>query len=141
MRKILLISSVVFGLISCSTTQNKHEQEFQLHGSWKVSKIGADSVPSKLMMTLNIDTAMSVNGKAACNSFFGKVVQKNDSLFFGAMGSTRMLCQPLLNQWEMKYLTGLSMPLKLVNSGNNRFTLSNDNTSLSLEKNIPTVAK
>lgn len=138
MKRLLLLSSVIFCMLSCSPTENESSEKVELTGAWKLTQIGESVVPADLMMTLNIDSVMNVNGKSACNSFFGKVDYKNDSLFFGKLGSTRMMCDELKNEWETKYLSSLTSPLKIDVSGNGKFTLSNEKSTLSFEKNTVT---
>jgi heat shock protein HslJ len=137
MKNVIKIIALSFLFTACSSTEQKREEKFQLKGAWKVVKIGDEKVPSELMFTLNVDSTLKVNGKSACNSYFGQVTVKNDSLNFGALGTTRMLCEELNNKWEMKYLSSLQNSLKITSSGVDNFSLSNPTTVIEFEKNRP----
>ena len=141
MRNITILIALSFLFTACSSTEEKSKEEFQLQGAWKVVKIGEEKVPLELMFTFNVDSTLKVNGKSACNSYFGQVTEKNDSLTFGALGTTRMLCEELNNKWEMKYLSSLQNSLKITSSGVNKFSLSNLTTVIEFEKNIPMPTK
>jgi heat shock protein HslJ len=135
MKKLFGMLMVVTLLTACSVS-TVEEEDFNLEGSWKVVSLNGEGVPSELMITLNIDSTLSVNGKAACNSYFGNIEVKNDSVTFGRMGATRMMCDELKNRWEMEYHSVLSKPLFIESKEKSAFVLVNAGSRIELKKSL-----
>jgi len=135
MTTILKVIAIVVLFSSCTkNSPTEKNLQLSLEGSWKVVSINSKTVPSDVMITLNIDSTLKVNGKAACNSYFGNITKTTDSLSFGKMGSTRMLCDEEKNKWESAYVIGLTKSLKIQPSGNASFTLTNSTTTINFQK-------
>jgi heat shock protein HslJ len=70
----------------------------KLNAEWHLEYLRSDTTFIKLIdsssvtMTLNTNT-QKVNGKNICNTFFGSVNFSTDTISFGTIGSTRMLCE------------------------------------------------
>lgn len=58
-------------------------------------------------VTLIIEGA-GVNGRAACNSYFGSVAVDGASITIGQLGQTEMACEPAVMDSEFAYLQALS---------------------------------
>jgi len=138
MGKIIKLTALLFLLSACTNPEENTREEFSLQGSWKVLKINDNPVPEDLMITLNIDSTWRVNGKSACNSYFGNIKKEKDSLSFSQLGMTRMLCDEEKNKWENNYTSSLTKRLKITPAGSSSFTLTNEKTTIELKKNSPT---
>ena len=137
MKNIIKISLLIAILSACTNTKNSSTKAFQIEGSWKVVKINNQPVPKELMITLNIDSTMKVNGKAACNSYFSSIKKEGDTISFSPIGMTRMMCDEEKNKWESNYTKALTAPLKLTNTEASSFTLTNTTNIIELKKNSP----
>ena len=135
MKKLLGMVMVAVLLTACSVTEDQ-QAEFSIEGSWKVTSLNGELVPSELMITLNVDSTFSVNGKSACNSYFGNVDIKNDSVTFSRMAVTRMMCDEESNKWERDYHSVLSQPFIIEAKEKSSFTLVNTETRIELKQSL-----
>ncbi len=74
---------------------------------WRLAAINADElpVPENIEITIRL-SAGRVNGKAACNSYFGEysLAPDHQLKFSGNLGATMMACPPPVEEWERRYL-------------------------------------
>lgn len=88
---------------------------------WRIEKLEVDGktleVPKDVEATIVFDQKDSrVHGRC-CNSYFGSFTLKGNVLSFSKMGSTKMLCQGIINDIEMAYHQALSVPQTVAVSG------------------------
>lgn len=81
---------------------------------WRLVKLETNGktlvVPTDVEATIIFNQKDSrVHGRC-CNSYFGMYSLKDNVLTFSKMGSTKMLCQGILNEIEMSYHQILSVP-------------------------------
>jgi len=79
-------------------------------GAWKLTNLAFDEgVPPDIDVTLQVE-GDRIAGRAACNRYTG-AVQASDMpgglALAGPLAVTRMMCRPLLMEWERKYLEAL----------------------------------
>lgn len=112
MKKLLLIALSAIVLIACSG-----EKKSSLIGtSWMLVELNGQPVDRSELTdaeayTLNFEqdsTGVRVFGMGDCNRFFGMptIDEKNESILFGDMGVTRMMCPN--QQREDEYIKALS---------------------------------
>lgn len=81
-----------------------------LAGEWKLLRLGNDeAMPEGIEITLQFQDT-TIAGKAACNRYTGSVAPGDSpgSLSLaGPMAMTRMMCPPLLMEWEQRYAAAL----------------------------------
>ncbi|HET9887414.1 MAG TPA: YbaY family lipoprotein [bacterium] len=75
--------------------------------SWKLQDLQGKRVLNQVEATLSFPEAGLVAGNATCNSFFGTVQVKGQSMKFGPIGSTKMACADSIMDQETKYLQAL----------------------------------
>jgi heat shock protein HslJ len=81
--------------------------EMQLNGTYHINNLNSTDISSfKLNISFN-DSTKQVSGFSGCNRFFGSYSLENNSLKFGNLGSTRMLCENEANQIETELLKAL----------------------------------
>jgi heat shock protein HslJ len=81
-----------------------------LEGEWKLLRFGPDeALPADVEITLQFQDG-AIAGKAACNRYTGGVVpgdMPGTLSLSGPMAMTRMMCPPLLMDWEQRYSAAL----------------------------------
>lgn len=83
--------------------------------NWLVNFVNSDtsetgvvsSNDQQIEQTLAFDADGKFNGNAGCNNFFGSYEVEENTLFFGAIGSTKMACEEEVMQAESTYLAAL----------------------------------
>jgi heat shock protein HslJ len=80
-----------------------------LDGEWRLVRFGADAVPEDVEITAQF-TDGAVAGRAACNRYTGGVTagdMPGALSLSGPMAMTRMMCPPMLMEWEQRYAQAL----------------------------------
>lgn len=73
----------------------------QVQKKWQLESIDGTSISTEINSILAVDAQGQATGKLACNSFFGRLELKDNTLKIDQMGSTRMRCSGAGNQVEM----------------------------------------
>jgi putative lipoprotein len=74
---------------------------------WLAEDIGGRGVIDTAQSTLRIGADGRVNGRGACNSYFGTAKVDGSSVSFGDIGATMMACAPALMDQEHKLFEAL----------------------------------
>ncbi|MDL2231923.1 META domain-containing protein [Porphyromonadaceae bacterium OttesenSCG-928-L07] len=93
MKTLLAIGMALFMFAACASKQNNNVniEDYK----WITETMNGESVDQEegRNMFIQFDkTAGKVNGKAACNRYFGTYELNGNNLKFSQMGSTRMAC-------------------------------------------------
>jgi heat shock protein HslJ len=133
MKKIwILLVMAMLMVASCNEKKNFET----LNGEWKVVTIGDMSVPESVDAFIGFNTAEQVvYGSTGCNYLTGAMPTElnSETLMFGAMGSTRMMCADMAVEDAM--LPALAKVVDFKVNGNNLNLLDVDgNIVISLEK-------
>lgn len=100
----LVLVLVVIMSSACSPTASSTLPD--LNGtSWVAVQIGDLTPPENIQSTLYFDQG-KINGKAACNSFFGEYTIEDGTLAMSGIGSTMMFCAEGMEQ-ETAFLVAL----------------------------------
>lgn len=99
------------------------------YGEWAVVGIGGDPATGTPTLTIS---EQGVGGNGGCNSYFGSVTVDGNSITFGAIGSTRMLC---LGEHVMEQESALFAALRRVV----RFEASETEMTLFDQAGVPVV--
>ena len=94
-------------LITACGNKNKttNDPMESLQGRYEVTALEGTTLEEGIDIWLNFDLEESrVNGKAACNTFFGSFTQEGESIQMGQMGSTMMACPDPLMEYERRFL-------------------------------------
>jgi putative lipoprotein len=75
-------------------------------GRWRAEAIGG--VPAVARSTLTITDAGEVSGSGACNRFHGTAKISGQTIEFGALASTRMMCAPAPSDQETAFFAALA---------------------------------
>lgn len=79
-----------------------------LYGSnWLAEDIAGRGVMDKLQSTLKFQADDRVAGLGGCNRFFGSLSIVADNITIGALGGTRMACEPAIMEQEQRFLETL----------------------------------
>ncbi|MFD2551281.1 META domain-containing protein [Bizionia sediminis] len=103
----LLIINLFF--LACGTNKQTAamSQKDSLTGTYTISNQNNNKLLNQpLSLTFNSATR-TVSGFSGCNRFTGSYTLHNESLTFGALATTRKLCQPELNNIEQQVLKHL----------------------------------
>ena len=71
----------------------------QIQKEWLLVAIDGQAIGPELNSTLNV--AARATGKLGCNTFFGKLILKHNTLKIAPLASTRMICSEIINDVEM----------------------------------------
>lgn len=109
----------------------RHNMDF-LNGAWSITSLNGTPMPAEgsedaATMTINIPD-LQIHGTTGCNIFNGNLFidpDKNNSMQFVNIGTTRMACPP--NSRETEFLLGLEMVETAKATGNDTIAMySND---------------
>lgn len=81
----------------------------------------------------------SVSGATGCNSYFGNVYVGGNSLSFGALATTKMMCFDALAVQEIQYLDLLSKVRSYASDGNHLTLTTSDGRQLVYSPLVPAV--
>jgi heat shock protein HslJ len=115
--QLLVVISVSFSLIACSSTHNAKATNPGASSNALASLIGTEWVLRDLAGTPALDTPQAtlqfpeagrVAGSGSCNRFTGSIEVSGTSLKFGPLASTRMACMNNgVSDQEDRYLKAL----------------------------------
>ncbi len=114
----------VMGLVGCSTGDRTLPSDptaaaGSLVGpTWHLTSIGGQPIFSGTTLTAEFSSEDRVSGTAGCNRYMGSAKAKAGRLSVGALGSTRMACDPegVMAQ-EGRYLAALGAATSYTVSG------------------------
>lgn len=106
MKKLALIIILIALTMACGNKDKGSAKPVEkLDGRYTVSAIEGIALEEGVEIWLNFDPVESrVNGKAACNTFFGSFTQEGESIQLRQMGSTMMACPDPLMEYEGRFL-------------------------------------
>lgn len=77
-------------------------KQFPLKGTeWKLETLNGKSVTLKEGSYITLKFAGSsekINGSCVCNTYFGEYCKTGDTIKFSGIGSTKMMCDDILNE-------------------------------------------
>jgi heat shock protein HslJ len=76
--------------------------------SWTIQSIGPITLPPDAGATLSVEPDGTVSGETGCNRYTGGVSVDGASLTFGPLATTRMACEPALQEQERAVLDALA---------------------------------
>lgn len=83
-------------------------ESMSLEGTeWIVVSIDGTPAADDVQSTISFQTEGNASGSAGCNNYFGSWAVEGDSIAFGHVGSTRMMCPPPQMDQEDRFLTAL----------------------------------
>ena len=102
-RIALLLMSL--SLFACSTTiVNSMASETitlsQIQKEWQLVRIDGQAINPEINSTLNVAAQARATGKLVCNTFFGQLTLKDNTLKITPLASTRMICPEAINDVE-----------------------------------------
>jgi len=135
MKKVTNLLVAVMAVLVMASCAEKKSME-SLNGEWNVIAIGEMAVPDSVGAFIGFNVAEQlIYGNTGCNQLTGAMpVEVNpETLMFGAMGSTRMMCADMTIEDAMLPAMGQVVDFKV--DGSNLYLLdAAGNTVLSLEK-------
>ncbi len=135
MKKVTNLLVAVMAVLVMASCAEKKSME-SLNGEWNVIAIGEMAVPDSVGAFIGFNVAEQlIYGSTGCNQLTGAMpVEVNpETLMFGAMGSTRMMCADMTIEDAMLPAMGQVVDFKV--DGSNLYLLdAAGNTVLSLEK-------
>ena len=84
---------------------------------WVVTEIQGDPVASEVRSTMAFDDEGKVTGSAGCNRYFGAYSVDGDSISFGHLAATQMMCPPEQMEQESRFLEVLGRAERFEESG------------------------
>lgn len=91
-----------------SSSTARASQQSLLGTSWVVTDLAGAPAPTDAVMTLNISSDEKINGRAACNGYFGTAHISRSSLRMSGIGSTKMACAEPVMAAETQFLNALN---------------------------------
>ncbi|MDQ7948556.1 MAG: META domain-containing protein, partial [Pedobacter sp.] len=89
MKKVILVSIVILGLLGCS---KKLDIATLANTKWTLSEWPGKELPANAEATLNFGADSGIGGKSFCNTFGGKGVMTGDQVKFEQIFGTKMFC-------------------------------------------------
>ncbi len=113
MRKVSMFAAglvAMFCMVSCGNTAAEKTADASVFEGKTVTLMNfveGEALPSGLqepvVMMFNKEEG-AVNGFTGCNRFFGKYIIEGDVVKFENVGVTKMMCDPVANEVEMKVM-------------------------------------
>lgn len=129
---LLVAVMAVFVMASCAEKKSLES----LNGEWNVVTIGEMAVPDSVDAFVGFNVAEQlIYGSTGCNQLTGAMPAEvnSETLMFGAMGSTRMMCADMTIEDAM--LPAMSQVVDFKVDGTSLYLLDAvGNTVISLEK-------
>lgn len=129
---LLVAVMAVFVMASCAEMKSLES----LNGEWNVVTIGEMAVPDSVDAFVGFNVAEQlIYGSTGCNQLTGAMPAEvnSETLMFGAMGSTRMMCADMTIEDAM--LPAMSQVVDFKVDGTSLYLLDAvGNTVISLEK-------
>lgn len=129
---LLVAVMAVFVMASCAEKKSLES----LNGEWNVVTIGEMAVPDSVDAFVGFNVAEQlIYGSTGCNQLTGAMPAEvnSETLMFGAMGSTRMMCADMTIEDAM--LPAMSQVVDFKVDGTSLYLLDAvGNTMISLEK-------
>jgi len=105
---------------------NKTETAALAGSEWILEDLGASGVIDSAEATLEFGQDGRVAGRGTCNRFTGKVEITGNTIKFGPLASTRMMCPEALMDQESKYLKALDSAERFERRGSTLLIYSRD---------------
>lgn len=75
--------------------------------SWRLEDLAGAGVIDTVQATLEFSEEGTVTGNGSCNRFHGTVTSSDDTIAFGPLATTRMMCAEAVMNQERQYLDAL----------------------------------
>lgn len=107
-RPVLAALLLATGCVSASTTAPADFSLPPLEGTaWLAEDIDGAGVVDRVPTTLAFGANRRIDGRAACNRYFGTFEQSGETVQIKPAGLTRMACPPAVMDQERKFLAVL----------------------------------
>jgi putative lipoprotein len=80
---------------------------------WLLEDLGGGGVVDLVRSTIRFETEERVAGSGGCNRYFGSVELKGESVKFGPLGTTQMMCDEAVIDQEKRFLAALGKAYKI----------------------------
>lgn len=88
-------------------TSRAQDDEIPPYGDWLVEEIRGTAVPEDMHSTFSLSEEGRASGSGACNRYIADAELAGETLTFGPIASTRMLCSAEEMQQEERFLDAL----------------------------------
>jgi putative lipoprotein len=75
---------------------------------WRLQSLGAVSATPGIATTLSVADDYRAGGSGGCNQYFTQAEIDGNTLHFGLIASTKMLCPPVIDQQERAFFVALA---------------------------------
>ena len=146
MKWILILFSTLAikscGTSSASTLQEKNTQPLtELDSTYRITTLNEKAITEyELVIEFNNETKQ-VSGFSGCNRFFGTYELNEDSLKFGNLGLTRMMCHGEVNTIENEFHQTITKINKITSDGDSITLLNNNDALIMATKNAVNIAE
>lgn len=133
MKLSILLVGLALLAAACGSEDPAGSPGSTLDGDWVLT--GGVALVDGFPITMSIE-GDQISGRAACNSYFGKVTTDGSRLTIGELGATEMGCEPAVMDAEAAFLAAL-LEVTTFDRNGDRLTLSGSGIELSLEPVVP----
>ena len=137
---------ILFGLLSVKTCNNSKktlsfspddmEPKLELNGTYVIKSLHNEDV-SAYNLEVNFNTEeQKVTGFSGCNRFFGNYTFNENTITFGALGSTKMFCEEKANTIETNLFEALSKIDHVNSNGSTLEFISNKSIVITMIKKL-----
>lgn len=104
----ILAGIAAFGTVTASMAPRPaHASAVGISGRWLAEDIGGGGVIDRLQTVLEIRDDGAVSGSGGCNRFAGRAEIAGNTIRFGPIAGTRMMCPPASMDQETKFFAAL----------------------------------
>jgi len=107
------LAVVVLFFSAVSMAQGGTVDDALIGTAWLADDIGGRGVVDRAQSTLEFAKPGQIGGLAGCNRYFGPVTLEGDTISFGNLASTRMMCADTLMNQEQRFFQALSAAKRL----------------------------
>lgn len=99
----LMLLGVILALAGCKTGVVNADNPLEAGSHWSVVEIAGAPVPDGIAVTIDVPETGVIAGTSGCNRFNGRFEGTGESIRFGALAGTRMMCPPERMQVEQAF--------------------------------------
>ena len=115
--RVLVVVFLVVAVVGCkaapgpesTSIEDASQAAASLEGtSWVAESIDGEPVAEGFASTLTFEADDRISGSAGCNGYFGSWGQEDDTVVFGHIGATMMMCPDQQMEQESRFLEALN---------------------------------
>lgn len=92
--RFVLFLGFILAIAGCKADLSGAVSALQTGSHWSVVEIAGSPVPDGVSVTIEVPEAGVIAGSSGCNRYNGRFETTGETIRFGALAGTRMMCPP-----------------------------------------------